>query len=71
MNYDQLYIIALVVILFLIYKQWIKNKNIEYKDIEILCENCKEEIKEVYEEDEKYIYTCKKCKTKGSTDIIW
>ncbi len=44
------------------YYFWNKNKNIEYKELNIECKNCGNKIDTVIESKDKYEYKCKKCK---------
>jgi len=65
MDYDRLYLIALIVVLYALYYQWSKNRHIKEEDIEVFCKNCGEKIDTLIFDKDSYEYTCKKCKHKG------
>jgi len=65
MNYNILYYLLLITVLYGLWSLWKKNKSIRYENIDIFCDNCKTQIDSVIEDQEVFEYTCKKCNYKG------
>jgi len=65
MDFDKIYFISLFSIIFFMIYLWNKDRDIEYRDIDISCEKCNKEIDTVIESENKYLYECPKCKHKG------